>query len=362
MRRARSTVVVVAALSFGSGASARAQVQIQPGGPTGSVQIDPSGNLVVDGHCFGNVTPLPTGPTIKIFGGLAVAGRGDVFFSGPLDFGSSTFPGGIVIRTAGTAIASFASVPDVSTGVPKGLLYAAGRCANTSGFSNTKWEPAPWNSNPDYNNCYTYALDMNFQDTLNRGPGYVQDGPLKTGPACDQDPLTCTMAIHTDGAEIGLIERVEDDGLVLAKDPITMQDLPVYPDTPVMPAGGNAYSCPNRGHLVFMLVEVDQTNASGNRANDYHFLRLDQENGSWSYKDGVGNPVYHLDGNGDPIVNPLQFNTLPHHVQGEPDSVDIPGRQITGGEYYSDFVNAGFFCAPGGKVVKLCSPGAPTCP
>lgn len=211
MRQVPSTVVVVAALSFASGAIARAQVQIQPGGSTGSVLFDPSGNLVVDGHCFGNVNPLPTGPAIKIFGGSAVAGGGNVFFSGPVNFGSSTFPGGIVIRAAGTAIASFG--PDVMH-PDRTALNAAGKCSNTSGYSNTKWDPAAWAFDlASDNNCYTYAVDMNFSDQVIRGPGTVQDGPLCT---CN---CICDMNIHTEGTSVGLIERAQHDGLVLAPGP-----------------------------------------------------------------------------------------------------------------------------------------------
>lgn len=105
-----------------------------------------------------------------------------------------------------------------------------------------------------------------------------------------------------------------------------------------------------------MMVEPETDAGRPDLAYDYHFLRLDQENGSWSYKDGFGGYIFNEDGDGKPIFNPLIFNKLPRHRQDQ----DFLGERL-GGDY-SPYVNAAFFCAPSGKVVNLCPAGAPTCP
>jgi len=307
--------------------AALGQVTVRTGATGRVVRVETSGQITTDGHCFGHVNPLPTGTSIiKIFGSNAVALDGNIYVSGALNFSSTTFPsGGIAVRSGGSQIASIS---------PDGNLYAAGTCVNTSGYSNTKWDPAAWAEPPGHGgNCYTYAIDMQFPDGDRRYPGQTSTGP---DIGFETNNMALRSYVDPNGVEhVGLVERLQADGL----EPVGN----VYPDVPTTPLGGNAHSCANGGHLVFMLADPQcylgspgsPCNPIPNFAYDYHFLRLDQENGNWSFKDGVGGPLVNTFNNGSPILAPLTFaanaSSFPH--------------------YYANYtINVGFFCVPGGHA------------
>lgn len=289
--------------------TAGAQVTIQPVASSGSVQFDSSGNVVTAGHCFGNVSPLPSGGAVTFVGGQVVSVGGDIFFAGPLNFASATFSGAVVIRVGANAVASIGA---------DGSLNAAGTCFPTSGYSNTQYEPSLWN-NPannlkDNNNCYIYATDMKFTDGVFRFPGKKTCGGF-----------TAAMYLHsyshynpddgTTASDVGLVERVEADGLTPVGN--------IYPAAPITWPGNN-YSCPNRGHLILMLYSPNGSYPS-TVADDYHFLRLDQKDGAWSQKD-LWSPITNLGMDNQPIINPLTPEAL------------------------AGWIPVGFFCGPGGHI------------
>lgn len=330
--------------------AAQGQVSVQTSVPGNVVRIESSGQVTVDGHCFGHVGTLPSGPVLNIFGNKAVTVGGNIYVSGALSFSSPSFPGGMVIQSGGRPIASLTS---------DGNLYAAGTCVNTRGNSNTKWDPDRWNHPPNLpfehpGNCYSYAVDMQFADPYGRCPGQtsVHDGNGLDAAAqpAGYCPTKMTIRNYTNPATgfttTGLVERAQADGLV----PVG----PIYPNTPV--AKPNTYDCggagENRGHLVFMIVQPSSSDPSGIYADDYHWLRFDQETGTWSFKNGIIGCVVNdlveqytvpsmtcvMNGNasGHPIVNPVTF------------AADSAGGYDT--DYSTYTVNVGYFCAPGGHA------------
>ena len=103
--------------------SALAQVRIEPdmAGQQGTFGTD--GNLTVDGHCFGNVSRVPSGGVLGIFSGKISFKNGSLFLSGSLNELSTTFPGGIFVRNGSTTLASMTST---------GRIYLRGTCINSS--------------------------------------------------------------------------------------------------------------------------------------------------------------------------------------------------------------------------------------
>ena len=270
--------------------SALAQVRIEPdmAGQQGTFGTD--GNLTVDGHCFGNVSSVPSGGVLGIFSGKISFKNGSLFLSGSLNELSTTFPGGIFVRNGSTTLASMTST---------GRIYLRGTCINSSGCSNTKFEPAKWNDGgliQNCNNCYNYANDT-------RTDNYAQPGYASGHQFTDYTVDAVRTAALWDGLQwVGW-------------------DFP-----------GNAHDC-GIGHLLFMSVSP---------GIDYHWLRLDQARGRWSHK--IAQQGAQDTWNNKPITNPL---------------VDFMGSSNQDGGFYctcgSKANIAGPEC-PGGAAKALAAP------
>jgi hypothetical protein len=270
---------------------AKAQAVIFWGGGANGGNLDANGNFNLGasaGHCWGNVSPMPTSSGITFNGGTGVTAGpgvpgvlGGLAMGGAITFNSSTFPGDIVFHApSGAAIASITSA---------GAMYLAGRCLLASGCSNTTWEPSKWNDQGTVqynNNCYNYANDKitNTNAQPGRGSGFPNSNPW--------DPSNITV--------YNIQEATLNDGLLFVGW--------TFP--------GNTYDCGN-GHLVYMAVWDYE---------DFHFWRVDQTGlGAWSHKAGSIS-AQNVDWNGNTITNPLTSNV---------------------GQYTD---NGGFYCTCGGSV------------
>lgn len=249
-------------LMAASAFSPHAQVNLTLSGK--SIQISTYGDVVTDGHCFGNVSALPSGPGLRIFEN-AFFTNGNLFFTGDINLLSESFPGMLL-------------VPDYTSVTNDGDFNIAGTCQNSAGCSNTKWEPSIWNDDEytlDNNNCYNYGNDK-ITNTFAQ-PGYAS-GHLYSYFTVNEIK---NAAIY--------------DGLIWVGDD--------FPE--------NTYDC-GTGHLIFGAVW---------EGADFHWWRLDQKDGLWSHKPGPGlatNRDWDDDPEGwtnDLITNPLTANrgsyTLP---------------------------------------------------
>jgi hypothetical protein len=238
---------------------AAAQTEIQPTVSGNLIRFESTGDITLNGACFGGVTTLPAGELIDFWPGKAVANNGNLYFTGALNFNSSTFPDDIVISSGGTVLAS------MSTG---GVLNLKGRCVDTAGCSNTTWEPSKWNDNGTvqlHNNCYNYGNDK------------ITNTFAQPGRASGQE----WTVISVDNVKAAALR----DGLRWVD-----WNFP-----------GNTFDCGD-GHLVFMTVGT-RVPPSG----DYHWMRLDQTKGVWSHKPGQTQAT-NVDNSGATITNPLTAN------------------------------------------------------
>ena len=231
---------------------ALAEVAIEPGisGQRGAWGSD--GNFTVDGHCFGNVASIPTDGVMSVFSGNATFKNGSLFSKGSLNQSSTSFPDGFMVSDGSTQMASI---------TPAGVVYLRGKCLNSSGCSNTIWEPAKWNDGDfiqDCNNCYNYGNDTRTDNWAQ--PGYA------------------TGHLYTDNTVDAVKAAALSDGLRWVG-----KDFP-----------GNTYDC-GTGHLIFMAV---------NPGYDYHWWRLDQTNARWSHKLAAA-AARNTDELGQPITNPV---------------------------------------------------------
>jgi hypothetical protein len=215
------------------------------------ISTNSSGDLVLDGHCFGNVPTLPSGG-VASFAGNAIFKDGNFYGKGAITYGATSFSGMSLISSSSNILAS------VSTA---GALTLRGTCVNTAGCSNTRYEPTVWNDagTVQYNNnCYNYGNDK-ITGT------YAQPGNASGNPAASMSVTDVRDAALSDGLTwVGW----------------------TYP--------GNTYSC-GSGHLVFMAIDPGV---------DYHWWRLDQETGAWSHKP-AWTPAVNEDASYNPISNPL---------------------------------------------------------
>lgn len=234
-----------------------ALVEIQPTSSTYRISFDPTGDIVLNGQCYGGVNPLPAGEVITMFGNKAVAKNGNLYFAGTLNYNySGTFPDGIQIRSGGTVLASITS---------QGNLYLRGTCGPYSGIcSYTRYEPTKWNipSVMPYNNCYNYGNDT-ITNTFAQ-PGYAS-GQMYSALTVDQVRAAALR-----------------DGLIWVGW--------TFP--------GNNYVCSGGGHLIYLAVAPGY---------DYHWWRLDKVEGTWSHKPGITQAI-DIDHAGQPISNPLDAN------------------------------------------------------
>jgi hypothetical protein len=231
-----------------------AQSEIREAGKL--MQFQSGGDLYMDGHCFGNVTSMPSADVAYFFNGGAVTNGGNIFFSGPITWNSASFPGNIVFQSGTTNIASISS----------NSLYLKGKCTNSSSCTNTIWEPTKWNISTvqPYNNCYNYGNDK-ITNTFAQ-PGRAHG---------------ITLAFPSDMNVTAVRNAALADGLIWVG-----WSFP-----------GNTYSC-GTGHLIFMTVAPLQ---------DYHWMRIDQTTGAWSHKPG-GTAATNRDNSSNPISNPLTAN------------------------------------------------------
>lgn len=246
----RWTLRVLALGVSGLALPASADVTVQPGVTGQRAVFESTGDLAVDGHCFANVSGVPTDGVLMLSSSAASFKIGNLFLSGTLNEYATTFPGTILVRNGTTQLASFSG----------GSLYLAGRCKNSSDCSNTKWEPEVWNDSRwvNCNNCYNYGNDTRTDNFAQ--PGYASGH------------------LYTDITVDAVREAAMWDGLQWVG-----WDFP-----------GNTYSC-GTGHLIFMAIYP---------SFDYHWWRLDQAQGRWSHKRG-GTPAQDTDDADQPISNPL---------------------------------------------------------
>jgi hypothetical protein len=249
----RPLLMFMALASSAAAGSASAQVEVEPGVTGSLVRFEYNGNVTLDGHCFGLASPLPTGETANFFNGKGVAKNGSLFVQGSLNFNSLSFPDDIVVRNGTTPVAS------ISSG---GNLNLAGTCNNTSGCSNTTWEPAKWNDGGTVqfnNNCYNYGNDK------------ITGTFAQPGRATGHEYTSFTVS--------SVQAAALSDGLTFVGW--------TFP--------GNNYDC-GKGHLLFMTI------APG---IDFHWMRVDQSGlGAWSHKPG-GTPAKNVDNSNNTITNPL---------------------------------------------------------
>lgn len=231
------------AVSIMLAANVLADVQFDPSGLR-QLRLTDSGDIVAAGHCYGGVIPpVPPGGTVSFFPlsappGMGIAKNGNLYFLGEIFQNSTTFPGPVVMRNGSTITASVTN---------QGQLYLRGKCRNSTGCSNTAWEPSVWDTDPyirEHNNCYNYANDT-------RTDTYAQPGTASG-----------------QGIQQMTVDEVRSAAL---RDGLTW----VSWDFP-----GNNYDC-GTGHLVYMAVWPN---------TDYHWYRLDQARGRWSHKLGGGTP------------------------------------------------------------------------
>lgn len=258
VRRAagRAALPALLLVCLASASGAQAQVQIQPGAAGSRIRIESSGNISLDGHCFGNVSSLPTGQVARLYNGQAVAKDGNLYFTGELYLNSGIFPvGHVMARSGSTPLAAITNT---------GQLYLKGQCVNSSGCSNTTWEPVKWNDGGTVqrgNNCYNYGNDK-LTGTF-----------AQPGRASGQMYSAITV---TEVREAALRDGLRWVGWT-------------FP--------GNTYDCGD-GHLVFMAIWPGW---------DYHWWRLDQTKGVWSHKPGRTAAV-NVDSSNNVITNPLVAN------------------------------------------------------
>jgi hypothetical protein len=160
---------------------------------------------------------------------------------------------------------------------PTGHLYISGQNSNTRACSTPTYEPLKWNDQSDIqgeNNCYDYANDqITYERNATPGKAHNYD------PYFDPDyPGGVYKETIIKGA---MLDGMDTVGAALPP-----------PD----------YVCQNGGHLVFFAIGL----------NDFHWLRLDKPQNTWSHKPGPGSEVtnHSYDTNthtwsGPVITNPL---------------------------------------------------------
>jgi hypothetical protein len=137
--------------------------------------------------------------------------------------------------------------------------------------SEPEWNPAVWETNKKYNNCYAYAINNHREKDRVRKP---EPGEHRSFYSCDQ-------------LSAGL-----------------------FHDLPGIYATTFSSTCEPEHNKIFAAV-------SNEESNDFHFWRLDSD-GYWSHKVGSRDPS-RLDASGHPISNPdasdRHFNTH-NYAQG----------------------------------------------
>jgi hypothetical protein len=265
-----STLTIV-----GPAGIAKADLLFGLSSPSSHIAFNDQGNLVLEGHCFGNVGALPSGVTISWANGKVGMKDGNLYSTEWIVpyYVDPSIPGSIRIMKDSALVGVVNS--------SSGRVYLKGGCVNVNGCSNTRWDPYTWNdadrvpfgTGRQYHaNCYSYANDMNLGESH---PGYAVSDSARASTVEAWRAAALRDGLRWVGWE--------------------------FP--------GNTYDCGN-GHLMHMGLS-----GTPDRVSADHFWRLDQENGRWSHKT-LGGPARNTDFSGAPILNPLLANRASYTVNG----------------------------------------------
>jgi hypothetical protein len=143
-----------------------------------------------------------------------------------------------------------------------------------------KYEPNPWNTPTSMprNNCYSYAI--NRRDDVWRNPGELAGWPMQRHEWANPTVVSIRAIL---------------DGLV-----------PVAGPFPV------GFLGPCIWPVALLTAPVGTAN---NGWGDYHWLRRDDDTGTWSHKNGKG-PATNIDDAGAEILDPATGDFGPYTLVG----------------------------------------------